>query len=405
MKKFLATFAIVFVVFLTFGCRQKSDTRKSIDPADRVILLIFDGLPVGAIERIPLPNLMQLKEKGCFYPAVHVPLPAHPPRVDDPASPHFYPWGCSLPNPVAMSGTVFIGSEDVKNHLIQHSFPQRLTAFTVNGGAYAEIAGGYSEYHQLQQTYDQLFEDHLSTEKAKQVIQQADPAFIRVHMQGPGSAGYTVYAGDQTPHEGHLKYADSDGNLPWHKNIWHPKSPFVIQAQYVDSLIGDFVSWLRAQKLLKNSVLFVVGDHGQNDEGWHDPYGSMSSKTPMIIMGKGIKKNKTFPYAEIIDLAPTISYCGQVQPPQFASGRILSEIFNGNPDSVAVNHWIERLNQSLVQYHTWQEEQAGSKQVPELDKLSSQFYSIDTIGTWHRHFTSLPELVRHNEKILQQQLR
>lgn len=148
----------------------------------------------------------------------------------------------------------------------------------------------------------------------------------------------------------------------------------------------------------------IIGDHGQNDEGWHDPYGPSSTKTPMIVFGKGIKRGKKFDYAEIIDLAPTIAYCAQVPQPQMAAGRVLQEIFRGNPDRVALERWMQRLNLVLVQHRKWLDGLKDSNKTSQIKILNDQFYQIDTIGTWHRFFDSLPDLVRHNEDILRQMM-
>ena len=196
----------VIAIFLMVQCTSGSKQKPEID---RIILLIFDGLPIGAIERLPLPHLQDLIARGCYYESVEVILPEHPPRVNDLSDPHYYPWGRSLPNPVAMSGTVFVGQE-IKNQLVQNVFVERPTAFVVNCSAYEEIAHGYTEYHPLQKSYEDLFKDHLVIEKAKEVIQRLDPIFIRIHLQGPGSAGYMVYAGSDMPQNGHLKYPSAD---------------------------------------------------------------------------------------------------------------------------------------------------------------------------------------------------
>lgn len=75
----------------------------------------------------------------------------------------------------------------------------------------------------------------------------------------------------------------------------------------MDSLLGDFVRWLKNENLWKSTVIIVMGDHGQADTGWHPPYESGSYTTQMVVAGTGIKHGAEYDYAEIIDVAPTIA--------------------------------------------------------------------------------------------------
>ncbi len=82
---------------------------------ERTILFIIDGMPSGLNQRIYMPNLDILRHEGVLFREVYLPLAAHPDSC------LIYPWTCSIPNPVLMSGTVFIGQEGIKRNLIQHS--------------------------------------------------------------------------------------------------------------------------------------------------------------------------------------------------------------------------------------------------------------------------------------------
>ena len=107
------------------------------EPAKRVILFIIDGLAAEAPARIDMPRYNQLKNQGVYYQNMHLVLPGHPKKSDE------YPWSCSLPNPMLMSGTPFIGTEDISKNLIQHSFDPQETAFIVNAHSYLDVSGGF----------------------------------------------------------------------------------------------------------------------------------------------------------------------------------------------------------------------------------------------------------------------
>ncbi|MBN2090718.1 sulfatase-like hydrolase/transferase [candidate division KSB1 bacterium] len=402
MKYILLLFLNLIIILS--GC--SSDTNKSInfksDPPKRVILFISDAMPVGAPKRIPLPVFQRLIQAGCYYKAMHVILAAHPKRNENEMDATYYPWGCSLPNPVAMTGTVFIGQPEIKQHLIQHSFRDQKTAFTVNCDSYEEISPGYTIYHQLEENgFPDLFKDEMPVEDAKKIIENDDPAFIRIHLQGPGSAGHIVFQGPESYNQVHLKYAAKDGRLPWYKNIWYPESPYIQQALYADSLLGDFIDWLKTTRRWEESVLIVMGDHGQWDQGTHPPYDEKSSMTPFVITGKGIKKGLTYEDGDVLDLVPTIAYLCNMEKPKFAVGRVMQECFIGEKDVQKSAQFLKRLNSVLIQHHQLLEDKPELLQNANFKEANDEFLSIETIGVWHRQFSDLALLVKHNEQVFQ----
>lgn len=324
-------------------------------PEPRTIVIILDGLASGAIDSIPLLHLNALKQEGCYYREVHLPLPDHPEKSST------YTWSCSLPNPALMSGTVFIGQECIRQHLIQHSFKQQTTAFVVNDGAYADVAGGFDHYINLRKEFADLFRDHLVFDKTKEVLQKENPRFLRVHLQGPGSAG-------------HRSHEAENADEPWYQNIWHPQSPYRRQLVQADELLAGFIDWLEEQGYMENTVLFILGDHGQATVGGHPPHVPASSKTELLLLGRGIKQNVQFNYAEITDLAPTIAHLHGLAPPKYADGRVLAEAFVGGPERLPDAKHMQELNQLLIKAHHM--EKAG-KTLPEA------FQDILDISTWH----------------------
>lgn len=325
------------------------------DPPPRTILLIVDGLAAGAIDRIPLPNLQRLKRKGTYYQEIHLPLPAHPPKSST------YPWSCSLPNPALMSGTVFIGREGIRQQLIQHQFSTQKTAFIVNDGAYKDVAGGFDIYLNLRQTFDDLFRDELVIEKTQAILQEAAPDFLRVHLQGPGSAG-------------HRSNETANIDQPWYRNVWHPQSPYIRQLQKADRLIADFIQWLKQEGYLEHTVLFILGDHGQAPTGAHPPFHPASNKTELLVLGQNVKASKEYAYAEITDIAPTITHRHGIAPPKYATGRILKEAFVGGPDTIPTTQHIQVLNNLLLKAQERQEKGLS---------LPAGFKGILDISTWH----------------------
>ena len=355
LKKSMPISAMLIILHFAQAKAFTTVTPPKEEQPPKTILLILDGLAVGAIDRIPLPNLQKLKKRGCYYQAVHLPLPAHPPRSST------YPWSCSLPNPALMSGTVFIGQEGIRQQLIQHQLSAQKTAFIVNDGAYKDVAGGFDIYLNLRQTFDDLFRDELVIEKTKSILKEEDPDFLRVHLQGPGSAG-------------HRSNEAANADEPWHHNIWHPQSPYIRQLQKANRLVADFVQWLTQEGYLEHTVLFILGDHGQAPTGAHPPFHPASNKTEMLVLGQEVKAGKEYAYAEITDMAPTITHRHGTVPPKYANGRILKEAFTSGPDTIPSIRHIQALNNLLLAAHERQE--LGLS-------LPAAFKGILDISTWH----------------------
>jgi len=359
MKMFDNFIQFLFVILiLLLSISIKAQELKS----SRTIMLIVDGLASGAIDRIPLDHLSQFKKEGTYYKEVYLPLPAHPEKSDA------YPWSCSLPNPVLMSGTVFIGRDNLKEHLIQHSFKNQKTAFIVNDRAYKDISGGFDTYIDLRQNFEDIFKDELVFETTKKIIKEEDPVFLRIHIQGPGSSGYK-------------SKEKVNENKVWYEDIWHSQSPYVNQLQKADELINNFIKWLKDEGYMKNTTIFIFGDHGQADTGWHPPFDPKSGKTELLIIGDGVKHNEVFEYAEIIDIAPTIAFIHQVAQPKYSEGQILKEAFKNFESNLphSAKH-MKFLNNLLLK---------AEKQKDLGRENPTQFKNILDIGVWHKDLDSI----------------
>lgn len=379
-KKIFSQSTILFVLVFIFiqipGCTEKEQNTTP----ERTILFILDGMATGTLEKIAVPNLVEMKNSGVYYPEVHLILPTHLDKNMDRESQNYYPWGCSLPNVPIMTGTIFIGMDSLKQHMIQHSFQNSKTAFIVNDGAYEELRYGFDIYNRYGVTLEDQFDYEGVIEESKKIIENENPQFMRIHFQGTGTAGYF----------------DRDAGT----NIWADDSKYRHEMQRADSVFGDFISWLKTTDRWNNTTMIVMGDHGQNDEGWHAPYIGRANKQPIIFTGYNIKKGKVFGYAESTDIAPTIACLNNVEPPEFNIGRALKEIKTGEPDEANPERKIEKLNNLLLKHHSLLMQNANARD-PEFEKINQSFFTVETIGTWHRHFDNLDDLIEHQQKILQ----
>jgi len=355
-KSYLLVVSAIFLL-TNLGCVETA-------APERTILFGIDGLHVEGPERIGLPNLAKLKEKGCYYKEVYVPLAAHPKDLSS------YPHTCSVGNPVMMTGTVFIRRGD---EMIQDKFGGKKTAFVLNSKSYLSISKGFDIYHVIEQ--DPPSDDVPVVKKAREIIEKEDPVFMRVHLQGSGRGGYDGST-------------DENKGKSWYRNIWHPESLYFTRMKKADRLLGEFVTWLESTGRLEKTVMIITSDNGQADIGGHPPYEAGSSTVPMLIFGPGIKKGRVFEYAEITDIIPTIAYLNNIPAPKRCQGRVLLESIEGSgKDTIPPDRYLKRLNNALLEQHKLS---APAAELP---------VTIETIAQWHKQFSDMKSLVEYCEKV------
>jgi hypothetical protein len=372
-----AILAVLLDMMLLLNCR----TTTSASPR-MTVLFIIDGMACGTLERLHLPTLHHIRDNGVYFPDLNLPLPAHLTRNDSVESAHYYPWGCSLPNVMLQTGTLFIGAAGLNEAMIQHNFPIGSTVFVVNDGAYEELRYGYSFYVRHGRAEKDQYDYAGVIQKALQIITQHHPRFIRIHLQGTGSAGYH--------------------DLQAGRGLWSERSLYPREMVRADSALADFIAWLKEISMLDQTAFIVMGDHGQNDEGWHAPYVGQAHKQPVLFQGYGIKKGKVMTNASSLDIAPTVCHMNQVPLPAQNMGRALLEIFEGEPDTETGRSLVARLNETLLHHHHLLQEVPPAQRSLEFERANRNFLTIESIGSWHKHVATLEELVQHEERVLQE---
>ena len=142
-----------------------------------------------------------------------------------------------------------------------------------------------------------------------------------VHLQDTGSAG--------------SRSRSAPANSPWKDNIWGDGPPYRQTLAQADVYLGQLMDELKKQGLWDKTILFVTGDHGQTDTGWHAADAEDAWAMPMVMAGPGLKRGQHFECAEAIDIVPTLCYLMGVKRPANATGRILREGRENPPANVA----------------------------------------------------------------------
>ena len=364
----------------------EAEPATASNKAERAVLFYFDGLHPEAIERFNLPNLKQLQAEGTTVEQAIMTFPWHP-TTGAYGEMHT----TSLPNPITITGNLFLRPNQ---KMLQDMFPRNIdTAIATGSKAYDSISSGFDIVNLLDTSDAELTDIILKT------LERHDPKFYRIQLQDVGRAGYeTINAPDGTS---------------WQADIWHRSSPYEAAVKEADKQLGRFIT--KMEELGRwNDTLFVFMADGQSRHGWHLPMDEESWQTPMIFHGANIKKGYTIPYAEIIDVVPTIAYALGVEVPNpgAGSGRVLKSIFIDESETSDVPRRMLRLNQQIKEYLLLTAElRLKSVEDPRIDNLLMRernaltddpppFLGIDQIYRWYEA-GSFDALLERNEVALE----
>jgi hypothetical protein len=352
------------------------------DKPARAVLMVIDGLHWQAPERLGLENIQKLAAQGSYIEQAWCIVPYHP---------FTGAWSeihtCSMPNPILFAGTLFLKPD---HPMIQHSFYEDgQTANVVNSLSYITMNRGFHFSMMVPPTTP----DSIPVEEAIRLLREEDIRFLRLHLQNTGNAGNQC--------------AETEEDVPWRHNIWGKGSPYVAAAHRADKLLGEFVAAVKQMGKWDNMLLVVTADHGQSPSGWHPLLPEDSWITPLMFIGPNVARGKTIPYAEHIDIVPTICDLMGVDAPNNGpgSGRIIEEVKSDITGSVGTRPRFQKeLNEILKAHRKLTARMILlAEEYPILEnavlRLNREFYGLDRIMEWHET-GSLTALIQHNRAIL-----
>jgi len=347
------------------------------------VLYIIDGLSYKAWEHVSLPVLEKMMAQGAFVEKNYLPTSAHP---TEGAYAELHT--CSIPNPILMAGTVFITKDT--EYLPQVFFPEETTAFVAN----TEIYSSLNRFYHF--SYQKLGPDSDGVAKASEFMRLARPVFMRVHLQEVGEASFQIMSLDE--------------DVPWRRNIWAEGSPYVEKLRDADRLLKAFLQSLEDLGILKDTVILVTSDHGEADSGYHPPQIADASITSMVLWGAGVKKNVRIPYAEHVDVVPTLCALMEKPPPETCRGRVIVEALK-DYDGV-IPHREMFIKDMLEQFGKFRRMKAEADHILEnlaesppglffrdLNNIQQNFYGVHKFARWPE-FDTLKDLLAHNDAVL-----
>jgi len=356
----------IIIVFITliplFSLAQQNDT------IERVILLYIDGFHPQAFEKYNLKNLKEIRQEGTSVSEGIMTFPVHP---------TIYGYGkfhtTSLPNITTLAGTAFL---DEKQHFFHHNLPKNYIKLHAAGSnAYRSMNDGFNYVLTRSGVKDSVLIDFTIDAFEK----ENDIQFSRIHLQETGAAG-RLGVGKQTGND---------------QTIWADESPYQSAVTNADKQIGRLFSYLKAKGKWESTLIVFMGD-GQSAHGWHLYMFEDAWQTPIIFYGPKIKKNYQIPYAENIDVIPTIAKLWNIKLSNInigGSGIVLNDIIIGQENHTEHPKWTKKINNQQKEY-TLLKAKADLKsaenpkinfQLMELmhQELSEhQFYGYDRIMEW-----------------------
>jgi arylsulfatase A-like enzyme len=91
------------------------------------------------------------------------------------------------------------------------------------------------------------------------------------------------------------------------------------QIRFVDQEIGGLIAWLRSERLLRDTVILLTADHGEelwehgNVEHGHSLYDEVV-RVPLIVFGPGIPPGRVDAPVSLVDVAPTLERLAGLDP-------------------------------------------------------------------------------------------
>jgi hypothetical protein len=367
--------------------QSSSPAVQNKKPA-RIIFFHIDGLHYQAPERLKMTNYQSLVQQGTSVDEAYILIPWHQTENGYRSLSLTSP-----PNPTTMAGSIFLDPWWSERYIQQAFYPKQLTAHIANSTAYSSLNPGFN-FVKLERTNDES-----SVRFALDLLRQHDIRFMRLLLQDTGSASQEVA-------DGRLK------NEPWAENIWANGSPYIKAAENADRLLGEFVAELKQMGKWEDTLLVLLTD-GQASTGWHPIQNEESWRIPLAFVGAGVAPGKTIPYAESIDIVPTVLSLMGLPPMNTdgGSGRVLEEIKVDSSNVPQVSRRLLELNRQIKEHLRLKSQmqlladryllidtslmQAENR----LERPDANFYNLERMDQWHEAGT-IDNMLRVNREAI-----
>jgi Flp pilus assembly protein TadD len=144
-----------------------------------------------------------------------------------------------------------------------------------------------------------------------------------------------------------------DPHAPYRPPGRTTSDPYGGEVAFVDSTLGAFLERLRASGGLDQTVVVVLGDHGESlgehGERTHGTFAYQSTlRVPWILWGRGLERQVFQESVRQVDVMPTLLDLLGVAPPEGIAGQSLRPFLAGERSYEAPPSYFEALNTHLT---------------------------------------------------------
>ena len=300
-------FLIAIIIAFTFSSCNSGQSKK-IRKLPHVLVIGIDGLGAHGVKMADTPTLDCLSQAGAFSLSARTVVPSS----SGPA------WSSIITGATVERHGVGDNSWEVNNKILEPVFMGDHNMFPTIFGEIKKhcpnsVIGAVYHWSKFSNFIEKGVCDYSITKNSEdsvtslacEYLKEKRPNFLFVHLDNVDHAGH---------HEGFYSVS------------------YLQAVSKADSLVGVFVDVLQKMNMLKETVLFIVADHGgfgKSHGGTHPD----EMDVPFIIYGKGVKQGYQIPHPVFnYDLAPTAAWLFGFHLNPWVSGKPIKDAFDGEND-------------------------------------------------------------------------
>lgn len=319
MKRLAACAIIGIIGLVAGGCAPTNQRAAAPTRPVSILLISIDTLRADRVGGALTPAINSVAARGASFVSarttVPLTLPAHVSLMTGLVPPS---------NGVRLNGVHrFDGSRPVLARLFQNA--GRDTAAFV--GAFVldrqfGLAGGFATYDdQIPRSPDASL--RLEAERPASVVADRAIAWIKTHAAARTDRPFFLWVHFYDPHAPYQPPADA--------LVRAGGNPYDGEVTYVDAHVARLLSELRESGDDANTVILIVGDHGESlGEHGERTHGMLvydgALRIPLVVAGPGVPTGVVRQPVSIVDVAPTLLRLGGVPVPAGMDGK---DLFSG----------------------------------------------------------------------------
>lgn len=279
-----------------------------------MVFMCFDAMSAIGIQRADTPNFNRMIENGAVSLHTRCGLPSN-------SSPNWMTIASAAP--FEMTGVLDNGVSPRNGTVVpalRNSIGFYPTIFeSVREQKPDAAIYFYGESSWVTSMYDMAPFDVVVPDRSKRERLSADDAIRRAADAFVADKPELMFVAIGTPdHEGHS---------------WgHENQGYFDCLHYMDELVGEFVSKLEENGLIKNTVIIITADHGGVNFG-HGGSTMAELEVPVIMYGGPVTRGKVMEHANMnYDIPATVAGLLGVELPWECHGKFLKEAFEPKTD-------------------------------------------------------------------------